>query len=197
MNSTEKQAVFVHVPKTAGLSILQFCMRHGIRVIDHDIRNPNHTSLAQYRSQNPDIFSFALVRNPWDRVVSSYHFLSGGGIRAGDREDAERFVNQYDNFNEFVLEAFNDGEILKQVHFRLQYKWLSDESGLIVDQVGRFEKLQLSFSRWFKSIGLPGYRLPHVNKGKHKPYKAYYSEKTIEIIRGVYSRDIELFKYRF
>ena len=187
----------MHIPKTGGLSVLPFCARHGIKVIKHDLRDPDFTSLAEYRARNPGIFSFALVRNPWDRVVSSYHYLRAGGINPGDRADATRYVVQYKNFRTFVLEAFEDSEILKQIHFRPQYEWLSDEDVLIVDQVGKFEKLQLGFSRWFKSLGLPDYRLPHVNKSAHKPYKDYYSEDTIAAIRKVYAKDIELFSYRF
>lgn len=192
-----KEPVFVHIPKTGGASVIQICMRHGIRIIDHDLRNPDHISLARYRNLNPNIYSFAIVRNPWDRVVSTYHYLKKGGIKEEDRADGNRFVNCYKDFNEFVLEAFKDQSILEQIHFRPQYEWMSDENGLIVDLVGRFEKLQMSCARWCKSIGLPGYKLPHVNKSEHKPYKAYYSEKTIDIIRNAYSKDIEFFKYRF
>lgn len=192
-----KEIVFVHVPKTGGASILQLCLRHGIRVIDHDLRNPNYVSLAQYRSLNPNIHSFAIVRNPWDRVVSSYHFLRKGGIKGGDRLDADRFVNQYKNFSQFVLNAFESREILDQIHFRPQYKWISDDQGVAVDMVGKFEKLQMYFSKWCKSIGLPNYKLPHVNKSTHRSYKEYFDEQTIEIIRNNYRKDIEIFNYKF
>ena len=167
----KKEVVFVHVPKTGGASILQICLRHGIRILDHDLRNPNHLSLAHYREQNPDIHSFAIVRNPWDRVVSAYHFLKNGGIKSEDRDDAERFVRPYSSFTQFVCQAFENGDILEQIHFRPQYKWISDDSGLIVDMVGNFEKLQLYSSRWFKLLGLPNYKLPHVNKSVHNTYK--------------------------
>lgn len=193
----KKEAVFVHAPKTGGASILQICMHHGIKVIDHDLRNPNYLSLEKYRAHNPNIYSFAVVRNPWDRLVSSYHYLKMGGINRGDKADAGRFVNRFASFNDFVLEAFQDNEILQQIHFRPQYKWISDDNGVIVDQVGRFEKLQLHSSRWFKSIGLPNYKLPHVNKSEHKPYKQYYSDESIKIVGNVYIKDIELFKYTF
>jgi len=166
-------------------------------VIEHDLRDPNHISLMQYKRRKPDIYSFAVVRNPWDRVVSTYFFLMGGGIKEEDREDAERFVSKYSSFNEFVLEAFNDKAILEQIHFRPQYKWLSDDNKLIVDQVGRFEELQTHCTRWFRSVGLPNYTLPHVNKSGHDQYRTYYTDDTAAIIRRAYSQDVELFKYTF
>jgi len=193
----DKEIVFVHVPKTGGASILQLCLHHGIRIIDHDLRNPNYVSLTKYRSLNPNIYSFAIVRNPWDRVVSSYHYLRKGGIKGEDMLDADRFVNQYRNFTQFVLNAFEAREILDQIHFRPQYKWISDERGVIVDMVGRFERLQTSFSKWCKTIGLPNYKLPHVNRSAHRSYKEYFNEQTIEIIRKKYRKDLELFKYKF
>jgi len=193
----KKQTVFIHVPKTGGASILQICQRYGIRIVDHNLRNPEHRSLAQIKEQTPDIFSFAIVRNPWDRVVSTYHFLKNGGIKGDDKLDADRFVSGYGSFDEFVLEGFKDKEILDQIHFRPQYKWISDDVEVIADMVGRFEKLQLHFSRWCKMIGLPSYKLEHINRSMHKPYKAYYSAQTIELVREIYSKDIELFKYNF
>lgn len=177
--------------------MLQFCAMHDIKVINHDIRSPNYTSLAGYRAQHPDITSFALVRNPWDRVVSSYHYLKDGGMSAWDRVDAARFVNPYDSFRTFVLEAFENGEILKQIHFRPQNEWLSDENGLIVDQIGKFETLQSSFSKWFELLGLPDYELPHINKSTHKPYREYYSDDTRQVIGEIYKKDVDLFEYSF
>lgn len=193
----KREIVFVHVPKTGGASVLQICLHHRVMVIEHDLRDPNYLSLMEYKKRKPDIYTFTIVRNPWDRVISTYFFLKSGGIKLEDREDSERFVSRYSCFNEFVLEAFKDEEILEQIHFRPQYKWLSDNKRLIVDHVGRFENLQLDCSKWFKSVGLPDYKLPHVNRSKHKQYKTYYTKETIEIIRRIYSKDIELFKYHF
>jgi len=193
----KREIVFVHVPKTGGASVLQICLRHRVVVIGHDLRHPNYFSLMDYKKHKPDIFSFTIVRNPWDRVVSTYFFLKGGGIKQEDKEDSGRFVDRYSCFDEFVLEAFKDEEILEQIHFRPQHKWLSDDRSLIVDQVGKFEHLQEDCSKWFRLVGLPNYTLPHVNKSTHNQYKTYYTDKTATIIRHIYSRDIELFKYNF
>ena len=141
-----REAVFMHIPKTGGLSIRRMCKNNNIKVIRHDSRDPRNVSLAEYRRRNPNIFSFAVVRNPWDRLVSVYYFLRSGGIRPEDKQDADRFVNKYKNFNEFVLNAFQNDDILKQIHFRPQYLWISDNNKLIVDELGRFESLQSSVS---------------------------------------------------
>ena len=120
----KKEMVFMHIPKTGGASIGQLCASTGIAIIGHNIRNPDYISLAQYRRRHPDIFSFAIVRNPWDRLVSAYHFLSHGGLNIHDSKDADRYVSHYHGFNEFVINAFKDDAILTQLHFRPQYKWI-------------------------------------------------------------------------
>lgn len=187
----------MHIPKTAGASVGQMCMAMGFAGIGHNLRDLRYVSLAQYRKQHPQILSFTVVRNPWDRLVSAYHFLAQGGLNPQDTADAERFVSPYRNFNEFVANAFTDNAILDQLHFRPQYQWISDESGLVVDFVGRFESLQQDISRFLELTGLPDYRLPHVNRAEHKDYRQYYSGKSIEIVAAAYARDVELFGYSY
>ena len=192
-----RNIIFMHIPKTGGASIGQLCMSRGIGAIGHNTRNPNYISLAQYKRSHPGIFSFSIVRNPWDRLVSAYHFLSQGGLNAFDREDADRYVSHFRGFNEFVSGAFKDDAILKQLHFRPQCEWISDENGVIADYVGRFEELQHAVSTVLTLAGLPDYTLPHVNRATHEHYKQYYSQESIEIVGDVYSRDIELFGYAY
>lgn len=187
----------MHIPKTAGASVGQLCMSRGIRGIGHNTRDPNYVSLAQYKRSHPGIFSFTIVRNPWDRLVSAYHFLSRGGLNANDSEDADRYVNRYSGFNEFVAGAFRDDAILRQIHFRPQYQWISDENGIIADYVGKFENLQHDISECLALIGMPDYELPHVNRATHEHYTHYYSGESIEIIRNVYARDLALFGYSY
>lgn len=193
----KKDIVFMHIPRTAGASIGQLCMSLGIRGIGHNTRNPNYISLAQYKLSHPDIFSFAIVRNPWDRLVSAYHFLSQGGLNIHDTEDADRYVRHYTGFNDFVAHAFKDDAILSQIHLRPQYQWISNGNEVIADYVGRFEDLQHHVSACLAMAGLPDYKLPHVNKATHKYYKQYYSQDSIETVGNIYARDIELFGYQF
>ena len=68
---------FVHVPRAAGLSISR-------TLYNRDIF---HFSASQMRRVLPaDVLNlprFAIVRNPWDRTVSAYHFATQGGVPDG------------------------------------------------------------------------------------------------------------------
>jgi hypothetical protein len=190
----KSEVAFVHVPKTGGASILRFCRKHGISVINHNIRDKNRVSLTDFKSLQPTCFTFCFVRNPWDRLVSTYFYLKNGGNKEEDRKDAELYLPQAD-FRSFVLDAFKSERVFEQMHLRPQYTWLSNKQGLIVDNIGRFEDLQGSFNTVCSLIKLPNYRLPHKNKSNHKPYRNYYDAEMWEIVRSAYEKDVELFGY--
>ena len=184
----------MHIPKTAGVSLHGICRHHGIQILNHNTRDPNFVSLARYKQHYPGRYAFTVVRNPWDRVVSSYFYLKKGGDRAEDQQDAEKHL-PFDDFRSFVLKGFDSGGILEQIHFRPQYQWVEGEKGIIVNRVALFENLQAGLSRIFGDLGLPGYQLPHHNKSKHQNYRTYYDQETWDIVGRVYHKDVKLFQY--
>jgi len=189
-----REIAFVHVPKTGGVSLLGCCRECGVRVLDHNLRTPYHISLATFKQHNPQYYSFAFVRNPWDRVVSSFFYLKSGGDRDDDQRDADKYL-PYDSFREFVLGAFAAEDIFNQIHFRPQYQWISNEQGIAVDVIGRFESLEQDFQQIFHNLRLPVYRLHHSNRSKHDVFTSYYDEETWAVIGKAYQTDIELFNY--
>src|SRR6187402_3169911 len=69
MISHKHQCIFVHIPKTAGNSINRV----------FGVGWENHKDLARYHAEIPRetferYFKFAIVRNPWDRLLSDYNY---------------------------------------------------------------------------------------------------------------------------
>jgi hypothetical protein len=156
-------------------------------------------STGRYR----DYWSFAFVRNPWDRLVSCY----AEKIRDGD---AENFVNgvskillpfgtfkagmSFENFARAVVEI-PDREA--EPHFMSQHRFVVGKSGqLIVDFVGRFERLAADFAVVRRRISRP-IELPHLLSSARGSYPSYYDATLAEIVGERYSDDAALFGYAF
>ena len=78
-----------------------------------------------------------------------------------------------------------------------QHISIADDSGIVVDYVGRFENLEADFRVVCERIGLPPLKLPHIRKSCHKDYRRYYDKKTIRTVAEVFKEDIRMFGYEF
>jgi hypothetical protein len=172
------RCVFIHVPKSAGISIEQvflglvgltwetraaLLLRHN----DDPAKGPprlSHLTAAEYVSlgyltqqQFDSYFKFSFVRNPWDRIVSEYKYR-----RFPVRMDFKTYL-----FRHLPAAGFSD----QYTHIIPQYDFLFDERGrLLVDFVGRYESLQTDFDEVCGRIGIPATPLPHANRsGEAKP----------------------------
>lgn len=186
--SHKSNFIFIHVPKTGGVSI---CRALGIPI-------KGHTPITDYKEKH---FSFAFVRNPWDRLVSSFFFLNKGGINKYDEQDRDTHISKYKgNFKHFVKGALGNEKksVFKQQHFRPQFTWVCDEKGnLAVDFIGKFENMQEDFNKVCNRTGIRKRKLPYSNRTRHKHYSKYYDEETKQIVAETFKKDIEYFGYKF
>lgn len=190
-NTDSIQAIFIHIPKTAGTSLYNLIGYTGI----------GHVPYQWYESRDPDkfekYFKFAFVRNPWDRLVSAFFYLKKGGSNAMDKHWAFKNLSHYTDFEQFVQGWVNEKNIEDYFHFIPQHKFICDQSMSIkVDYVGRFENIDKDFDFISKKIGIND-SLPYVNKSNRKAYQSYYSKETQAIVARVYKQDVEAFNYQF
>jgi hypothetical protein len=167
--SPKHKLAFIHIPKTGGKSI-----REALRNDDPDAHHVGKWHIAATTAKEmvdwDDYKSFAVVRNPWERVVSAYTFA------AKDRMDLEAFLNsQWPDY------------LQPQMH------WLVDHEGnVIVNCVCRYETLDDDFD-----VLCPGVTLPHLNDSDHAPYRSYYNDLTRMKVLQLFQKDIEAFGYTF
>ena len=214
--SHELRCVFVHVPKTGGTSIEYALGLRGPsrredrqalygRIESDELKQRGfvsgylqHLTATDIRALTPagslsGYFSFAIVRNPWDRLVSSFvnkdPHLSRQMRAAGvELEGLE--------FEHYVAAT----SALRHAHLQPQWEYLMDADGkLLVDFVGRFESLQESFREVCRRLGIRRC-LPHAKKAqkcKFSDFREYYTEAARKAVEQRYVRDIVLFGYEF
>lgn len=188
------KCIFIHIPKTAGTSILS--------TLAGRIRGRNHSDFSCYEKFNPSAFTeyykFTFVRNPWGRVVSCYEYLLNGGNQQEDLYYKKLLIEKYNTFEKFVLEFLNHEVIHENVLFKPQYLFIYDHTGKCkVNFIGRFENIFNDSKEILNKLNIKS-ELPETNASMRKPYQEYYrNNKVKNKISNLYKKDIELFNYNF
>jgi len=151
-----------------------------------------------------DGYRFAIVRNPWDRLVSAWANKIRGRShderrlkRLGQTAEPEAVRAALIDFPAFVrlLEASPLFE--HDAHFQPQVQILGS---IELDFVGRFERYVESVGHALEVVGLGHLTtsLGHRNRssdGSH--YSTRYDEETRAIVARLYAADIERWGYEF
>jgi len=207
MISHKHKFIFIHIPKTGGTSVETFFIpseRDRIKNIygktplqpDNEAHLKFHHLQIQYPRLNFDeYFKFAVVRNPWDRVLSSF-FHSKRKLRKDLREFLGFGMSKDFTFNEFV-ERIQHLE-KQHPHYDEQWSFLVDKQGkFCMDYIARTENLENDFMKICQKLKIAISELPHLNKSKHKHYTEYYNDETMRVVAEKYAKDIEYFGYEF
>jgi chondroitin 4-sulfotransferase 11 len=205
MINHQYHCIFVHIPKTAGKSIHRF----------FGMKWQNHKDLFQYaRELEPQVFAtyfkFAIVRNPWERILSEYNFQKKKKTNSpgSDKLFAEDDGGRTRRFREWVEAALGNpfhyepvrwgGEVSEGIHrWSPQVDWISLGGKIGVDRVLRMENLQNDFEEVRQVVGKPSGALPCRNWKFHLHYSHYYDEATKRLVGDYYAKDIEAFGYRY
>lgn len=227
------KCIFIHIPKAAGQSIehafldllnLTWETRAPLLLRFNDRPELGPPRLAHLKAEEyvrykyitqdmfNDYFRFAFVRNPWSRLVSIYKFMG--------------FYKDYE-FKSFAMNLVAEG--IWQRHYWFigpQSEFVCGPDGkLLVDFIGRTERVQEDFDEVCRRLSLPSIRLRHINKSeieeprlgwhprrlarflKYKAsgrrlqdferYQDYYDSESREFVGELYKQDVELFDYCF
>lgn len=188
------KCIFIHIPKNAGLSVCYTLFGN---------TGGSHRKIVDYKQIfSPNTFKryykFTFVRNPWDRVVSTFFFLKNGGITEKDRLWAEKHLAPFTTFQDFTKNWLTEENINNSLHFQHQHIFLEDENGnLAVDFIGRFENIDEDFKKVTAALNMNRV-LKKTNTSERKEnYRDYFDLETQKIVENVYQKDIQLFNYKF
>jgi hypothetical protein len=205
-NNTLK--TFIHIPKTAGQSLTQWIRHHDKQTVLFNM----HASASDLISQNiPLGETFTIIRNPYDRVVSTFSYYQDNALTQVDQKRIElltdKEIAQWEKqraeairaqdyftsrtFEEWLLECVEDPRKF----------WVVDNSlteyTKHVTTIFKYEDLEQHFKTmesWFYT------RLdfPEINISRMDDYRHYYkSQKTKDFVYDFFREDFERFDYNF
>ncbi|HUF74236.1 MAG TPA: sulfotransferase family 2 domain-containing protein [Gammaproteobacteria bacterium] len=128
----------------------------------------------------------AFVRNPFSWLVSLYELI----LQSQNHRHHAR-VRTLKGFSDYI-----DWEIGRSK--RTQHPYLLDRRGrLLVDHVGRFERLTADAARIFAAIGVELKPLPRIGQLTRRDYREFYDESSRRKVAAHWARDLELLGYDF
>lgn len=205
--------VFVHIPKTGGtalsLALEARAKKDDILIGDTPKaqrrrkrlkgavtrgRLWKHSTLADIDGLLPagqleTLFAFTLVRNPWDRLVSYYHWLreqdfDHPAVRLAKAMDFEGFV--LDPATEASVSASPAASYMRRASGEVQcYAYI------------RLEQFAQDAQPLFDHLGFDLTLERHNASPREADYRGYYSERTRDAVARMCAQDILQFGYEF
>lgn len=176
---------FIHVPKCGGTSITQAI---GQRIKLHDTAVERRHKLGHDRWNS--IYSFSIVRHPYDRALSYYFFTKNTAYAESRLANLE--------LNDWVRAALRDKTLGNHTPYRQLapcYSWLTDKEGsVIVDDVFQLETLEQTWPQIKLRVGATG-QLPHANRSGRKTKHTVFDKTSLRILRDHFQSDFEHFGY--
>ena len=214
-----QKRLFIHIPKCAGMTIRKSPVLAPYLVVatpdNHkskeytaelhkamrksgDHHGNEHARWRDIKLSCRNLYqSFAVARNPWDRVVSRY-FFAKKVIEVEKKEP--RGKHNIDSFEHFLEERFDWGGRTYYWHRAIR-GWfpavdhVCSEDGQLMCDMMRFEHLNSDLEAYFEVDQMSRARnVTDLNKGS---YKDLYNDKTIQIVADWYADDIKMWGYDF
>ena len=206
-NPKEKKIplLFVHIPKAAGSTIKHYFNCFGKSAIAHRTR---HYSLRNIKVKIydkhvlhqciafEDYFKFAIFRNPWDKMLSTYNYFIEYAVKAGNEYWIEIKKKKY-NFKDWVLHLHEEVGIENTIKKYNYFNYIKLDGRVGVDYIINFYNLNEDFEL-IKKINKTTENLEtKIRSREHEFFKNYYDDKTVELVGEIHKRDIKMFKFSF
>jgi chondroitin 4-sulfotransferase 11 len=217
--SHQHRTIFVHIPKTAGTSVEAVLGMHGRRQdvgivpyfkqeLDYEHlygRQLQHLSAQEIRTHLNDdalfsgYFKFTIVRNPWDRLVSSMAWTDQKWAK-GVALTGDEFAQQLRQIQDALAAIAAGAAGVTLPHYlRPQTHYVLDSSGRpLVDFIARYENLANDWRVIARRLGpAVAAQLPLRMRSHHQHYRRYYSAETRALVGELYADEVRLLEYEF
>lgn len=202
---------FIHIPKTGGKTIIyDLKMQIGLKKINKELdfkyfSNNDHVTFGHIHylsllktgfvsdDYHKSSYKFAIVRNPYDRIISLYNYLNS-------RSELDGWG--FDHFLDHVLIRRPPVGLYNKVGLSQtnpQCDWVIDEDGqFITDDIFKLEELEKLHQTFLEKNGITLNLENRRNITKNIEIKnndLIAKQDRIEKINEIYKRDFHLFDY--
>jgi hypothetical protein len=198
----EYQAIFIHIPKTAGTSITEELKKLPKKHENLSPKLSKHAKAWEVRALLgkelwDNYFTFSFVRNPWDLMVSSYHWWLQKAVNMKQYSGHVKKIQNKGNFREFLRSKY--GQKMINERYGDLYDWLADpKTGRrIIDYVGSVESLQEDWQHICRRLGIEPGSVGQHNPTRRDDYREYYDDKSKDLVAQRFARSIREFGYEF
>ncbi|WP_372573241.1 sulfotransferase family 2 domain-containing protein [Ruegeria jejuensis] len=211
--SRGRSYIFVHIPKTGGTSLALALearamkddiligdtpkaqrRRHRLKSLPARGRLWKHAKLRDIdglvsAAELDRLFVFTLVRNPWDRAVSYYHWLQEQSfdhpaVTLSKRLGFEAFLLHPDTLASFRSNPYGS--------------YMRDAAGIERgDHLIRIEHIEADAAALWQHLGFV-LEVPHVNRSERQAdYRGYYTPPMVDALAEACADDIRRLNYHF
>ena len=200
MTFISKNLIFIHIPKSAGTSIKVALSKTCVEEEHFGVKN--HQTFEQLQEKNNEItkkrFSFCVVRNPYERMISMYRFI----IRPFklskwfEPDNVNELLKKFNSLEKFIKDfEFPNDNWGGFNHRTSQLVWAKG-----VDKVFKIEnKFEIEDFLESKEIRI---KIGHKNRwkiyaGQNNYYREFYNDETKKLVKKYFEEDLDKFKYTF
>lgn len=207
--------IHIHIPKTAGTAIEGFFHSIGDMVwgkeswvgVEHlhqrwyEFQHLSISELLSFTGEFRNFHSFAVIRNPYSRLVSEFHW------RRSSLQSGNASLLAFESFEDLVwaiplgiktqwrdcVNSASEKQTNFLIHVRPQHQYVCTTAGLqVVKELLRFERLKQDFNELLGRYGLYTDRIrtpPETN------FAEYFNREILDRVNELYAKDFSLGGY--
>jgi hypothetical protein len=222
--SHNKKFIFISKPKCASSSVRSLLDPYSDIISANCYPYHHHTTAMQMKIHFAEMgwnweryFKFITIRNPWDMIVSFYHYAkpdkNGIYFFESSRHGIKREEGTTVPFEDWLLDMgmmkswhkllYKNGEYLSNQwtadfsFYTLNNFILDETGGILVDYVIKVEDMEHGLKEVFDRLDIPHREIVRINQSQHKHYRSYYTEKTRRLVEKEFRYDILVGEYEF